>query len=207
MVFTSISVTAKSVPSLFAMFFCFETTSNREEIGKKARTRRRGYCGPITSSPFVTADVRDGCMKEIPIKSWDEFVAQVENLQAKRDTYAKKGAPLLVSELLYRGQPDSCMMLETTLERSIQKEITLSNYYDFVSRIKAKIESVTGKYWRIPSREKFGEWLDKQNPPLYDPPGYSFLAYLRHHGFATEKGSSTCSGLCLSCGPRGSNDW
>jgi hypothetical protein len=138
------------------------------------------------SSPFVTADVRKGCMKEILIKSWDEFVKQVETLQAKRDAYAGKGAPLMVSELLYRGQPDSCMMLETTLERSIQKEIskgiTLSKYYDFIYIIKAKIESVTAKDWHIPSCKEFEEWLDNQSPPLNDIPGYSFLAYLRHHG-------------------------
>jgi len=102
-------------------------------------------------------------------------------IQAKRDTIADNTS-LLVSELLYRGQPDSCMKLETTLERSIPHEMTLMKYYDFIYIIKAKIESVTGKNWRIPKREKFGEWLDGQLPPLDDIPGYSFLAYLRHHG-------------------------
>jgi hypothetical protein len=105
----------------------------------------------------------------------------VENLQAQRDTHAKQ-TPLLVSELLYRGQPDSCMKLETTLERSIQHDITLSKFYEFVSVIKAKIESVTGKGWCIPSHEEFEKWCDEQHPPLHNIPGYSFLAYLRHHG-------------------------
>jgi hypothetical protein len=122
-------------------------------------------------------------MKEISIESWDEFVKQVETLQAKRDTYAEQEAPLIVSDLLYRGHPDSCMKLETTLEREIPHDITPSDYYKFVSIIKAKIESVTGKNWCIPSPEKFGDWIDEQQfPPLNDIPGYSFLAYLRHHG-------------------------
>ena len=121
-------------------------------------------------------------MKEISIESWDMFVENVEKLQAERDTYDKQTS-LLVPKLLYRGQPDSRMKLETTLERSIPHEISLREYYDFIYIIRAKIESVTGKDWPIPSRAKFAEWLDEQKfYPLVDIPGYSFLAYLRHHG-------------------------
>ncbi|MEI6104397.1 MAG: FRG domain-containing protein [Methanothrix sp.] len=120
-------------------------------------------------------------MKETSIRSWDEFVEQVEKLQAERDAYAKQTSSFF-SELLYRGQRDSCMKLETTLERSIPHEITLSKYYNFVYIIRAKIESVTGKDWCIPSREEFEKWCDEQHIPLHDIPGYSFLAYLRHHG-------------------------
>ena len=93
-------------------------------------------------------------MKEISIESWDMFVENVEKLQAERDTYDKQTS-LLVPKLLYRGQPDSRMKLETTLERSIPHEISLREYYDFIYIIRAKIESVTGKDWPIPSREKF----------------------------------------------------
>jgi hypothetical protein len=121
-------------------------------------------------------------MKEISIESLDVFVEHVEKLQAERDNYDKQTS-LLVPELLFRGQPDSRMKLETTLERSMPHEISLREYYDFIYIIRAKIESVTGKDWPIPSREKFAEWLDEQKfYPLVDIPGYSFLAYLRHHG-------------------------
>jgi len=121
-------------------------------------------------------------MKRVSIKTWDEFVDKVEELQAKRDSCQKQRS-LLVSELLYRGQPDSRMKLETTLERSMQHEITLSNYYRFVSVIKAKIESVTGKVWDIPSLDQFGEWLDQnERPPFVKFPAHDFFAYLRHHG-------------------------
>ena len=115
------------------------------------------------------------------INSWDEFAAQVEKLHAERNAYAGQ-AVASVSELLYRGQPDSRMELKTTLERSVPHEIALSKYYRFVSVIKAKIESVTGKTWIIPSEEEFEKWLDGQYPPFPDLPGYAFLAYLRHHG-------------------------
>ena len=83
-------------------------------------------------------------MREISIESWDVFVEHVEKMQAERDTYDKQ-TPLLVPELLYRGQPDSRMKLETTLERSIPHEISLSDYYNFVHITRAKIESITGK--------------------------------------------------------------
>jgi hypothetical protein len=120
-------------------------------------------------------------MKIMTINSWDEFAARVEELHGKRDTQAGQ-AIASISELLYRGQPDSRMELKTTLERSVPNEIALRQYYRFVSVIKAKIESVTGKTWTIPSIEEFEKWSDGQYPPFPDLPGYAFLSYLRHHG-------------------------
>jgi len=121
-------------------------------------------------------------MIEVLIDSWDDFIKHVENLQAERDANAKRSS-ILVSELLFRGHPDSCMKLETTLERSIQHQITLSDYYNFVYIIRAKIESMTGKKWSIPSRDEFDKWLDEQKYPIDDGfPGDEYFAYLRHHG-------------------------
>jgi len=122
-------------------------------------------------------------MREIRINSWNEFIEWVEKLQAERDVKAKRSSPILVSELLYRGQPDSFMKLETTLERSVRHEITLSDYYNFVYVIRVKIESITGKKWPIPSRDEFNKWLDEQKFSIDDGfPGDEYFAYLRHHG-------------------------
>lgn len=115
------------------------------------------------------------------IKTWDEFVAAVEDLYAQRDAHTKK-AMASVSELLYRGQPDSRLNLDTTLDRIASHPIKLRQYYHFVSVIKAKIESVIGRTWAIPSPSEFDHWIEKQYPPFPDLPGYAFLAYLRHHG-------------------------
>jgi hypothetical protein len=135
----------------------------------------------MDSSP-VTSGLREDDMKEILINSWYDFIEQVENLQAERDVNAKHSS-ILISELLYRGQPDSSMKLETTLERSIRHQITLSDYYSFVYVIRAKIESITGKKWPIPSRDEFDKWLDEQKFPIGDGfPGDEYFAYLRHHG-------------------------
>lgn len=116
-----------------------------------------------------------------PIKTWDEFVEVVEDLHTERNSHAKS-AIASVSELLYRGQPDASMTLQTTLDRMTSRVITLSQYYHFVSVIKAKIESVTGHTWVIPSADEFDQWSNGQFPPFPDLPGYAYLAYLRHHG-------------------------
>ena len=120
-------------------------------------------------------------METKTINSWCEFVDQVEELYAKRDSHAKL-ATASVSELLFRGQSNSIFELKTTLERAVPREISVSKYFRFASIIKAKIESVTGKRWIIPSKEEFDEWLDGDYPQFSNPPGYPFLVYLRHHG-------------------------
>lgn len=116
-----------------------------------------------------------------PIKTWDEFVTEVEKLHAQRDCHAKTTVAS-VPELLYRGQPDACMTLQTTLERVTPSVITLRQYYRFVSVIKAKIESVTGHTWVIPNEAEFAQWSERTLPLLVNLPGYPYLAYLRHHG-------------------------
>ena len=116
------------------------------------------------------------------ISSWNEFVAEVDSLNGERDSNANRST-MSVPELLYRGQPDSKLLLETTLERAVPHNVSLTKYFEFVYHTKAKVESVTGKTWEIPSREAFDKWLEAQNHPTFpDLPGYSFLAYLRHHG-------------------------
>ena len=114
-------------------------------------------------------------------QSWDAFVEQVEALLTRRRVYANKSR-FMVDDLLFRGQPNALFNLETTLERTVKNEIALSTYYDFVSIIKTKIESVTGKNWTLESSDKKNEWLNELSPSFDDYPWYDFLAYLRHHG-------------------------
>jgi hypothetical protein len=123
----------------------------------------------------------DTDMQTTTINSWNDFVARVEAFHAERDAHASHAVGA-VSELLYRGQPDSRFGLKTTLERAVSREIGLSNYHRFVSVIRAKIESVIGKAWPIPTQEDFEKWLIGQHGLFRDLPGYAFLAYLRHHG-------------------------
>jgi len=69
------------------------------------------------------------------------------------------------------------------LERLVRSNVTLLKYFDFISVIKAKIESVTGKRWSIPTREEYAQWCQGSSWPFLSFPGYDYFAYLRHHGF------------------------
>jgi hypothetical protein len=117
-----------------------------------------------------------------PIQSWNEFVQEIERLNSIREEYTSKTV-VKVSELLYRGQPDSSKKLETTLERLNIGKITLCRYYDFVSVIKSKIESVTGQRWDIPSRDQYAQWCKNESWPFVSFPAGDYFAYLRHHDF------------------------
>lgn len=122
-------------------------------------------------------------MKIKPIKSWSQFVEEIKHIENIRDENALEST-LKVSELLYRGQSDSRLKLETTLERLNLGRISLTRYYNLISVIRAKVESETHARWDILSQDEFAEWCKKQNwPPFPFFPAYEYIAYLRHHGF------------------------
>ncbi|MCG2754981.1 MAG: FRG domain-containing protein, partial [Desulfobacteraceae bacterium] len=64
------------------------------------------------------------------IKSWSQFVEEIEHLRNFREESVSK-TNLKVSEFLYRGQSDSRWKLETTLERLDLGKINLNRYYNF----------------------------------------------------------------------------
>ena len=122
-------------------------------------------------------------MKIIEVKSWDDFIKEVGRLNEARD-HIKARTSFSVSKFLYRGQPDSSWKLETTLERNVGNNITFERYFNFVSIIKAKIESVTGKKWEIPPKAEIDEWCEQKCFPCFSAfPAYGYFIYLRHHGF------------------------
>ncbi len=118
------------------------------------------------------------------INSWNEFVNEIEYLSGQREKFISK-TPVVVPEFLFRGQSDYSRKLQTTLERFVGNDISLCRYYDFVSIIKSKIESVTDRQWIIPSCVEFRDWSKQQDltRPLSSFPGADYFAYLRHHGF------------------------
>ena len=122
-------------------------------------------------------------MKIIQIQSWNKFIEEIEQLNGIRNEYESK-IPSTVSKFLYRGQPDSKLRLNTTLERYVGDKIPLDKYFNFASLIKAKIESVTGKRWNIETYAEHKEWLNARIfPPFSRFPAHDYFAYLRHHGF------------------------
>jgi hypothetical protein len=124
-------------------------------------------------------------MQEIDLKSWEDFE---ERLQRLENEYNKQGSS---SEFLYRGQGRKSWELLTTLERHMQKCISLKEYYHTILEAKPQIESFTGEKWNILSRERFENWLQEHDSFMEHAFGwsidfqeiYSYLAYLRHYGF------------------------
>lgn len=121
-------------------------------------------------------------MQERNVCSWDEVEQEVAAL---RRTVGDFGEPV---DLLFRGQADSEWLLETTLERSPAHLAKFAEYYELISRVKPHIESVTGKEWITPSVTEIRNRTREYDPFSLDLtfgrfPAYSYMVYLRHHGF------------------------
>jgi hypothetical protein len=122
-------------------------------------------------------------MLEENLKNWDEFEKAICQIEAD---YEKKKAKttMLVSDLLYRGQPDSKMLLETTLERAVQLPVSMGDYYRLIRAARSRIETFTDKDWNIPSAEQYEQWLETQEHTfILNYESYNYFVYLRHHGF------------------------
>ncbi len=115
-------------------------------------------------------------MDEIEVNSWENLEEKLFDLHNK---YKKNEF-----EFLYRGHSDSNGKLRTTLERKIDRKISLSEYYRFISVIKAKIETVTDKTWNIKTINEYDGYLQETRSDLIAGfPACDYFAYLRHHGF------------------------
>jgi hypothetical protein len=122
-------------------------------------------------------------MEERNLSSWREFK---EELVALRDEHAKLRAGD-TAPMLFRGQPDACWSLETTLDRK-QKGMQIENYYRTIERIEPEIESMTGAEWPLPELPEIRRRLQEYETFSFDLtfgrwPGYAYMAYLRHHSF------------------------
>jgi hypothetical protein len=115
-------------------------------------------------------------MDEKEISSWNDLEEELFDLHNK---YKEKEF-----EFLYRGYTDSTWKLRTSLERKIDRKISLSEYYRFISVTKAKIETVTDKTWNIKTINEYDNYLQEARSDLITGfPACDYFAYLRHHGF------------------------
>lgn len=105
-------------------------------------------------------------MKEENAPSWEEFEAILHRIESMRQKAHKRSA-VIVSDLLYRGQADSRWRLETTLERSVSKPVSLYDYYMLIEQAKARIETFTDKSWRIPTLKNISNGYSQIQTPLY----------------------------------------
>ena len=116
------------------------------------------------------------------MSSWEQLDERLHHLRSE-DASARHVVPGHVSDFLYRGQSDSTWSLSTTLERSDLRNLSLRHYFRLISGIKRQIEDATGTVWAVPDFPTYEEWLTKREHLAVAPPGYEYMAYLRHHGF------------------------
>ncbi len=110
--------------------------------------------------------------------SWDEFVAEITKL---REGYSG-GTPLL-----FRGHANSEYGIATTLERQGPQmaQMKFGDYCRLIGRVSPAIETITGKDWKLPENSDIAKTLSTyDNFGTFPRPDiYSYMVYLRHHGF------------------------
>ncbi len=112
--------------------------------------------------------------KDMHVNTWKECKDRL--LQIKKEAHG---------EVWFRGQSNTCWRLTTTLERKIPdayKDFSyiVGDYWNLMQKIKPKIYEATGVTWDV------SEWSEPEFPFEHYfriNSAYSYMAYLRHHGF------------------------
>ena len=119
-------------------------------------------------------------METIDVENWQAFEEKLRELRESKIAGKKP-------QFLFRGISDSAWQLATTLERAGQEGVAISRYYRLISSLRPQIETFTGNKWdiaRFPEVEKllqeYDAWADHKFPGQTE---YSYMVYLRHHGF------------------------
>jgi hypothetical protein len=114
-------------------------------------------------------------------KDWEDFERQIQGV---RDAEMSAGR---TAEFLFRGLSDSTWELTTTLERAGREGTRISDYYGIISELRPQIESFTGSTWEIapfPEVERtLRDWYGWGPGGFPRAEEYSYMIYLRHHGF------------------------
>jgi len=120
--------------------------------------------------------------RTIALKSWAAFERQLTRLAAERTEMKQVSSGSYIPRLLFRGHSNARWKLHTTLERHTSKVNTWREYLRLAALARHPIESLTGKRWQSPFDDDVEGFCQGKNP-LRPPPAYSYLIYLRHHGF------------------------
>ncbi len=113
------------------------------------------------------------------LRSWEEFEPALSELQ--RATHRP-------NSLLFRGHTDAAWRLDTTLERDVRSNFQVAEYYKISQIIRPQIEVFTEKTWGSIDLESIYQLCTDYGKLSLELsfgrlPAYSYLAYLRHHGF------------------------
>jgi len=117
---------------------------------------------------------------EKKLETWSAFEDEAKRLN---DQNADTLIGMMGLPYIYRGQSDAAWRLETTLERLIEPNHSIRNYYNTIKNLQRKIESFTERKWILPSTEEYDTWLENPDSSIYEIPALEYMAYLRHYGF------------------------
>jgi len=132
--------------------------------------------------------------ERVPIASWGQFEAKIQELNRYRDEANRKEGPQF-REPWYRGMANYEWGMQTTLERSHPSEssteyTSVKRYYEKALAAKPAVETFTNRRWdRIPDVNAFESALNEHwsgighDVLVEQPEVFEYLIYLRHHGF------------------------
>jgi hypothetical protein len=115
-------------------------------------------------------------METINLKSWSEYSLTIKEIREKyKDPLPK---------ILFRGIANSTWKLDTTLERKTKETFSVNRYLEYVYFCVNEIESYTNRRWNLKEIDEIEKEIkEKQRDYRVHLPYYSYLIYLRHHGF------------------------
>ena len=118
-------------------------------------------------------------MNSIKVGSLAEFEEQLESISESLNELRTQREGNYFSDMLFRGQASSNWKLETSLDRIGLSSISMTEYNQYMLRIKPAIESLTGQSYTV------DEFDNDKFLPATTVPSYHFMTYVRHHSFPT----------------------
>jgi hypothetical protein len=118
-------------------------------------------------------------MEERNVNTWEEFEDGLKDVRKEYEASDRSEK----SPLLFRGQEDSCWLLQTTLDR-FRERMLYEDYYRKIAKLHPQIETMIGKEWQVesyPDVKKDLESYDAFSLRLWSGrcPAYAYMAYLR----------------------------
>ncbi len=117
-------------------------------------------------------------MNIINMSSWEEWEETFNKLIHNIDFKKKEDKYSTYSDVLFRGHSCESWVLKTTLERYLNKKVSMLEYNRYLQTVKPAFSAFTEKNWNLTHEPKIDDMPSS-------PPGYELMVYLRHHGFPT----------------------